>query len=133
MTSCVVVSLVPRCNHSRCGPFFSDFQPHCLILHLKFSPLLSGIRRQKTRRLKDQRLALDKDVLCLESGFVSGMRDIVAAKAAAADAKKSKKKAPRAKKNPAAARPSKKPSSRKKKPAEKVITASDEMAQVFMN
>ena len=42
---------------------------------------------QKTRRLKDQRLDQDKYVLCLESGFVSGIRAIEAAKKAAAEAK----------------------------------------------
>ena len=85
---------------------------------------------QKMRRLKDQRLALDKDVLCLESGFVSGMRDILAAKKAAAEAKKSGKKAPRAKKPPAEARQKKKSSIRKKKPAEKASTASNEWDEI---
>ena len=83
---------------------------------------------KKNPRLKDQRLALDRGVLCLESEFVSGMRNIVAAKTAAAEAKKSGKKAPRAKKNPVAAQPIKKPSTRKKKPAGEESTASDEMA-----
>ena len=83
---------------------------------------------KKTHRLEDQRLALDKGVLCLESAFVSGMRDIVAAKTAAAEAKKSGKKAPRVKKNPTATRSTKKPSARKKKPAEKVSTSPDKIS-----
>ena len=106
----------------------SDYQYLAKTIRAAAEKSIIAPKPKKTRGLKDQRLASDKGVLCLESEFVSGMRDIVAAKAAATEAKKSKKKAPRAKKNPAAARPSKKPSSRKKKPAEKVITASNEMA-----
>ena len=92
------------------------------------SQSIIALKPKKTRRLKDQRLALDRGVLCLESGFVSGMRNIVAAKTAATEAKKSGKKAPRAKKNPVAAQLIKKPSTRKKEPAGKESTASDEMA-----
>ena len=43
---------------------------------------------KKQRRLKDQPLVLDKGALCLESGFVSGMRDKVKAKESVAKKKK---------------------------------------------
>ena len=106
----------------------SDFQYLAKTIRVAAEKSIIAPKPKKIRRLKDQRLALEKGVLCLESGFVSGMRDIVAAKKAAAETKKSGKKAPRAKKLPTEARQSKKPSTRKKKPAEEASTAPADMA-----
>ena len=108
----------------------SDHQYLAKTIRVAAEKSIIAPKPKKPRRLKDQRLALDKGVLCLESGFVSGMRDIVAAKKAAADAKESGKKALRHKKIPPGAVQAKKPSTRKKKPAGKASTSPHEMAQI---
>ena len=108
----------------------SDHQYLAKTIRAAAEKLIIAPKPKKQRRLKDQRLALDKGVLCLESDFVSGMRDNVAAKTAVAEAKKlatakakkAKVKAPRAKKIPTEAQQPKKPSkipTQRKKAVEK--------------